>query len=59
MSEPENQLMNVRLEKLQRLRDAGIDPYPHRYDRTHTSRQTVRYARTGRGGTRRRGRSSG
>ncbi len=41
MSEPENQLMNVRLEKLQRLRDAGVDPYPHRYDRTHTSRQAV------------------
>ena len=41
MSEPENQLINVRLEKLQRLRDAGIDPYPHRYDRTHTSRQAV------------------
>ena len=41
MSEPENQLINVRLEKLQRLRDAGVDPYPHRYDRTHTSRQAV------------------
>ncbi len=41
MSEPENQLMNVRLEKLQRLRDAGIEPYPHTYDRTHTTRQAV------------------
>ena len=41
MSEPENQLINVRLEKLQRLRDAGVDPYPHSYDRTHTSRQAV------------------
>ena len=41
MSEPENQLMNVRLEKLQRLRDAGVDPYPHRYDRTHTSCQAI------------------
>ena len=41
MSEPENQLMNVRMEKLQRLRDAGIDPYPHTYDRTHTTRQAV------------------
>ena len=41
MSEPETQLINVRLEKLQRLRDAGIDPYPHSYDRTHTSRQAV------------------
>ncbi len=41
MSEPENELLRVRLEKLQRLRDAGIDPYPHRYDRSHTSSQTV------------------
>lgn len=41
MSESENQLMRVRLEKLQRLRDRGMDPYPHRYDRTHTSRQAV------------------
>ena len=42
MSEPENQLMNVRLEKLQRLRDAGVDPYPHsvRPD-AFTSRQAI------------------
>lgn len=39
MPEPENQLMQVRLEKLQNLRDKGIDPYPHSYDRTHTSKQ--------------------
>ncbi len=26
----------VRRDKLQRLRQAGVDPYPHRFDRTHT-----------------------
>lgn len=41
MAEPENQLMQVRLEKLQNLRDQGIDPYPHSYDRTHTSNQAT------------------
>ncbi len=41
MPEPENQLMQVRLEKLQNLRDKSIDPYPHSYDRTHTSRQAL------------------
>jgi len=32
-----HRLVAQRLEKLQLLRDAGIEPYPHRYDRTHTS----------------------
>ncbi len=31
------ELVAVRLEKLQRLRARGIDPYPHRFDRTHTA----------------------
>jgi len=31
-----------RMEKLERLRDAGIDPYPHRYPRTHTAQQAVK-----------------
>ena len=31
-----DELRSVRLQKLQNLRDAGIDPYPYRYQRTHT-----------------------
>ena len=41
MPDPENQLIQVRLEKLQSLRASGIDPYPHRADRTHTSSEAV------------------
>ena len=41
MPDPENQLIQVRLEKLQSLRASGIDPYPHRSDRTHTSSEAV------------------
>ncbi len=33
----ENPLLQVRREKLQSLRDRGIDPYPHTYERSHTS----------------------
>ena len=42
MLDPENQLMQARLEKLRSLRANGIDPYPHRYDRTHTSDEALR-----------------
>ncbi len=41
MWEPSNNLEEQRLEKLNRLREQGIDPYPHRTDRTHTIRQAV------------------
>jgi lysyl-tRNA synthetase class 2 len=37
MSSREQELLNERLAKLQRLRDRGIDPYPARFNRTHTS----------------------
>ena len=30
-----------RLEKLERLRNLGINPYPHRYHRSHTTEQAV------------------
>ncbi|RMF39375.1 MAG: lysine--tRNA ligase, partial [Anaerolineae bacterium] len=30
-----------RLEKLHRLREQGIEPYPHRISRTHTSAQAI------------------
>ena len=41
MAEPENELVRVRLEKLERLRAKGIDPFPHRYDRTHTAGEAI------------------
>jgi lysyl-tRNA synthetase class 2 len=37
MSPREEELLKERLAKLQRLRDRGIDPYPARFQRTHTS----------------------
>ncbi|MBN1283931.1 MAG: lysine--tRNA ligase [Anaerolineae bacterium] len=39
--EPSNQLEAERLEKLQHLRSAGIDPYPNRVKRTHTTAEAV------------------
>ena len=41
MPEAEDDLVSVRLEKLERLRAQGIDPYPHRFDRTHDSEQAT------------------
>ena len=32
--EEENRLIKERVEKLNRLRDAGIEPYPYRFDKT-------------------------
>ena len=37
----DNELMSVRLAKLGRLRDRGIDPYPHRFKRTHTGAEAT------------------
>ncbi len=34
-------LEQVRLEKIQRLREMGIEPYPHRAERTHTTREAL------------------
>lgn len=34
-------LENIRLEKLRELREKGIDPYPRRVDRTHTTREAI------------------
>ena len=41
MPDATNELVRVRLEKLERLRSRGIEPYPYRYDRTHTSRDAI------------------
>jgi len=39
MSKRLENITQQRLDKLKRLRERGIDPYPTRYDRTHTTQQ--------------------
>jgi len=34
-------IIQQRLEKLQRIRQHGIDPYPHRYHRTHSTKEAI------------------
>ena len=41
MSQSESEFFRVRLEKVKKLRDMGIDPYPARFDRTHTSAEAI------------------
>ena len=41
MSDVESQLFEARLGKLQRLRDKGLDPYPHKFSRTHTTHKAA------------------
>lgn len=41
MSEKYSSLEQTRLEKVDRLRAEGIDPYPNRVKRTHTSREAI------------------
>ncbi|MFC1913095.1 lysine--tRNA ligase [Chloroflexota bacterium] len=36
-----DQITQQRLDKLERIRARGIDPYPHRYQRSHTTKQAV------------------
>jgi len=43
LSESPHELVKVRLEKLARLRARGVEPYPHRYDRTHTAQEAISY----------------
>ena len=31
------QIINFRKEKLAKLKELGFEPYPHKYDRTHSS----------------------
>jgi lysyl-tRNA synthetase class 2 len=37
----QNDLVKARFDKLARLRARGIDPYPHRYERSHTAAEAV------------------
>jgi lysyl-tRNA synthetase class 2 len=41
MSSREEELYQERLAKLRRLRNRGINPYPTRFERTHTSTQAI------------------
>ncbi|MXX53597.1 MAG: lysine--tRNA ligase, partial [Dehalococcoidia bacterium] len=38
---PADELVQVRLEKLERLRNSGVDPYPSSYERTHTAQEAI------------------
>ena len=42
MADRREEQVQVRRQKLLRLRDAGVDPYPPRFPRTHTSEDAVR-----------------
>ena len=42
MSNEYSNLELIRLEKLDRLRERGVEPYPTRAERTHTSQQAIR-----------------
>jgi lysyl-tRNA synthetase class 2 len=47
-----SELEQVRMEKLRRLQDAGMDPFPRRVERTHTTREAVKaFERAGEGET--------
>jgi len=39
MTAPQERISQQRLDKLGRLCASGIDPYPHRYQRTHTNEE--------------------
>lgn len=43
-SQETNRLMQVRLEKLQMLRDMGLDPFGHRWEPTHLAAEILRIA---------------
>ena len=38
---PSDELVRVRLEKTENLRNKGIDPYPRNYERTHTATDAI------------------
>ena len=41
MPQPEDELFQVRLDKLDRIRSKGIDPYPRNYERSHLALEAV------------------
>ena len=36
-----SQIINFRIEKLSKLKNLGFEPYPHKYERTHTSTEII------------------
>ena len=36
-----SQIINFRKEKLSKLKNMGFEPYPHKYERTHTSVEII------------------
>ena len=38
-----SELQEIRREKADRIREAGVDPYPHRTERTHTTAAAIAY----------------
>ena len=36
-----SQIINYRIEKLSKLKEMGFEPYPHKYDRTHSSTEIL------------------
>ena len=40
---PSDELVQARLEKLESLRDRGVDPYPRNYERTHTAQEAIEH----------------
>ncbi|MCX6639389.1 MAG: lysine--tRNA ligase [bacterium] len=55
MTEELHELLRIRRDKLQQLRDLGVEPYPYSYKRTHTAEaaltQFTNSETTGEGGT--------
>ena len=45
-----DRITQQRREKLERLRSHGIDPYPHRYERTHTTEEAATLLEQGEAG---------
>jgi lysyl-tRNA synthetase, class II len=41
MTKEYSNLENIRLEKVERLRQAGFEPYPNRVERTHTNQEAI------------------
>ncbi|RME54427.1 lysine--tRNA ligase [Candidatus Woesearchaeota archaeon] len=44
--QPENELIKVRLEKLNKWKELGINPYPYKFDQTHHSTDVIKKAET-------------
>lgn len=40
-SEEQHQLLRIRREKMETLRERGIDPFGHKFERTHTAREIL------------------